>query len=374
MRLSFLIILFFTLIGCKVNDRDYFNGTIREVTDRTKTDTSKIKKADLIDLNLKSEYVSPQLLIHDSIMICYLFADNNYFFNLVNLKSGDLIGQFCHKGNGNNELLYCMELDNLYTESGELKALVTDTHKNMLYKWNISKSIETKETVFDTTINFKIAEPDRPYTYTSRLNDSTLFGYLSSGADDFARTKPVLHAIELRDIFSETVFKTIHVFKDTFEDEKPPYEMINQDKEFIPALNYFRSMTDVKPDCKYAVQAMKHLAQLNIITIETGEVKGIRLKETPDFSIFSNYKNIKNCYFTGILRATDDAIYVGYSGESLQKRGNKVKYLYKFDWNGDVIDVYDLGLDVNQLLYDKATNQLYAFDSFNLKLYLVNLS
>lgn len=373
MRNLLLIALFFILIGCTIDEKDYFNGSIKEVVDSTKIDSTKIKKINLVDINLNSDYISQQILIHDSLVISYLFSDNNYFFNIVNIKDGNLIGQFCHKGKGNNELLYCIGLNNCYVESNELKTLVTDTHKDMLYEWNISKSIETKETIFDKIIDFKIIEPDRPYTYTYRINDSTLLGYLSSGANDFYRTKPILPAIELRDIFSKNIFKTINVFKDTFEEREPPVNRVNNEKGFIPSFNFFRSITDVRPDCKYAVQAMVYLAQINIINIMTGEVKGIRLKDSPDFSIFRNYKRIEKRYFSKDVIATNDYIYVGYSGENLDVKGNNVGYIYKFDWNGDIIDVYDLSFNVSQILYDRATNKLYAFDSSNLKLYLVDI-
>lgn len=282
------------------------------------------------------------------------------------------MGQFCHKGKGNNELLYCMEFNSCYIESNDLKALVIDSHKELLNEWNITKSLKTKETVFDTIVKFKEADPMRPYIYSYRINDSTLLGYLGSSAEDFNHTKPILPAIELRDIYSGDVLKTIQVFSDTFEDDGLPINLIKTEKGYIPSFNYFYSITAVKPDCKYMVQAMKYLAQLNIVNIETGEIKGIRLKDTPDFSIFGNNKNIKKQYFRGGLIATENFIYVGYSGEEINAKKSNVQYIYKFDWNGDILDIYDLGLSVDKILYNKVTSELYAFDSSNLKLYLVD--
>lgn len=368
MRNLLLAFLLFLLIGCrtKIKDENYFNGAIKEVVDSM--ERTKVK---LLDLNIYSDYISPQILLYDSLIVNYLFSDNNYFFNIVNLKNGNLLGQFCHKGKGNNELLYCMELDNCYIKSNDLKALIVDSHKGLIHEWNITKSIEMKETVFDTITKFKNTDPMRPYIYSFRINDSTLLGYLGSSADDFNRKKPILPAIELRDIYSENILKTIHVFNDTFEDDDFPSKLISTKDDYIPSFYYYYSITDVKPDCKYAVQSMKFLSQLNIINIETGEVKGIRLKDTPNFSLFRNYKNIKKQYFRGGVIATDDCIYAGYSGMEADMKGNNVRYIYKFNWDGDILNVYDLGLNVEQILYNKGTGELYAFDSSNLKLYLI---
>lgn len=369
MRKLLLLLLLIILFGCKIKDENYFNGTIKNVLDSIERTDVK-----LLDLKICSDYTSPQIFIHDSLMINYLFSNNDYFFNIVNLKNGNLLGQFCHRGKGNNELLYCTELSNCYMNLNDLKAFVLDSHKELLHEWNISKSVEIKETVFDTVFRFKNIDPMRAYDYSYRINDSILLGYLGSSADDFNRKKPILPAIEIRDIYSDNVFKTIYVFKDTFEDKDIPANLINNNKGFIPAFYYYNSTTDVRPDCKYAVQSMKFLAQLNIINIETGEIRGIRLKDTPDFSLFKNHKNIKRQYFLGGLIATDNFIYAGYSGESANLRGNNVRYIYKFNWDGDIMKVYDLGLSVSQILYNRATNEFYAFDSTNLILYLIKIN
>lgn len=54
---------------------------------------------------------------------------------------------------------------------------------------------------------------------------------------------------------------------------------------------FFYSNDAIKPDGTKVVQAMVHLAQLNILDLETGHVSGYRLEGEPDFSVLKVMKN-----------------------------------------------------------------------------------
>ena len=160
-------------------------------------------------------------------------------------------------------------------------------------------------------------------------------------------------------MFTPKVNKTYNIFKKNFEDEKCEFYMSNDESKGLTfSENFFYSDTEIRPDVKYVVQSMWHLAQLNVLNLETGEIRGFRVKDTPDFSIFKTPRYLK-WYLCGGVCVTNDRIFVGYSGEEPKRQDNS-RYIYEFNWDGALLNIYDVGMSYDDLKYNSVTNKLYV--------------
>lgn len=341
--LSFLILSTFSC--SEVVDTEYFNGTIKEVSLNIEPQKAIVENKFTYD---KFEY-SP--VVYDSLIIGEIsrIYNSKFFFTIINRNTGESFGDFCPKGNAGNELIRAQRIKTVFKESDELKTFVFDYHKKRLYKWNISKSIKAKTTVFDTVVKFEKTSKNDNYAYIKPIGDSTCLVYNQSYyVNSNHNTLPELASLKTRDIFTPKVNKTYNIFKKNFEDKKTSFNMSSAEREGMTfSQMFFYSDTEVRPDGKYVVQSMWCLAQLNILNLETGEVKGFRMKDTPDFSVFENPKYLK-WYFCGGLCVTNDRIFVGYSGEE-RKRQDNSNYVYEFNWDGEILNIYDVGMGYDDL-------------------------
>ena len=82
---------------------------------------------------------------------------------------------------------------------------------------------------------------------------------------------------------------------------------------------------------------MVHLAQLNILDLETGHVSGYRLEGEPDFSVFKSDEKIKS-YFTRV-QADDNYIYAVYWGKERWERFETphMNIIHVYDWDGNLV-------------------------------------
>lgn len=365
--MSKILLIFLSVIfvyGCiPINETDYFNGSIK-VVDPTNVNIKEVKLTDLkINLPIYDVYIYDSLIINSGI-------NKNIIYNIINMNTKESIGNFCHRGKAQNEILETMPISSIYKVRNELKTIIVDPNKSQLYEWNITKSIHTQTTIFDTIIPFKsLSKAMRPYDYVEYMNDSTLITYTQSCLLNPYEKEPELPFIELRAFSKDSLYKKIYVFNAVFHDNKPLANLSDIEYDQItPSYRFYSSRTSIRPDHLFIVQSMLYLGQLNIIDVTTGEIIGIRLKGTPDFSLFKNARNINNFYFCGGLWTTNDRIFVGYNGGKEERNGN-VKFLYEFDWAGNIINIYNINRNVDELIYDKVNRLFYCFNSSEEKLF-----
>ena len=351
--LSFLILSTFSC--SEVVDTEYFNGTIKEVSLNIEPKKAVVENKFTYDKFENSPF------LYDSLIIGQISRTYNskFFFSIINQNTGESLGDFCPKGNAGNELSGADPINKVFHESNELKTFILDYNKNRLYKWNISKSIKNNTTVFDTIVKFEFSSKNKQYLYFKPINDSTLLVHNQSYlVNRKHHTLPELGSLKTREIFSPKVHKTYHIFKKNFEDKKSSFFMSHEERKYMTfADKFFYSDTEVRPDGKYVVQSMWCLAQLNILNLETGEIKGFRMKDTPNFSIFKNPKYLK-WYFCAGLCVTNDRIFVGYSGGERKGQDNS-SYVYEYNWDGEILNIYDVGMGYDNLRYNEITNKLY---------------
>jgi hypothetical protein len=131
-------------------------------------------------------------------------------------------------------------------------------------------------------------------------------------------------------------------------------------------------MDRIKPDDQSKLaMGMKSMDQINIMDIATGEIKGYRNKNSPDFNYLRDDIDNVEIYYID-LSVDNKYIYALYNGEEFYT-GNTLNV---FDWNGNFIRkiVLDktvlstsMGLDpVNKYLYidtlSEDDEEIYRYD------------
>jgi hypothetical protein len=95
------------------------------------------------------------------------------------------------------------------------------------------------------------------------------------------------------------------------------------------------SMDRIKPDDNTKlVMAMFSMDQINIMDVTTGEIKGYRNKNSPDFNYLKDIDNIKNYYLDVCV---DDKYIYGLYLNGKNGLGSTANILHVFDWDGNFI-------------------------------------
>jgi hypothetical protein len=354
----------FALLTCCQNngdDRIYFNGEIREFND-----TDHVQHITLNRVELDGPYYGV-FAVYDSLIIFRNFKLPGYHFNIFNLNTGQELGNYSKKGIGPNELNDTGLIYNLFVEDGNVKTWLFTGPEEELVKWNISKSVQTGKTVFDTIVPYKWQEENSfaSYNYIFRLDENTVMAYVQ------ATTVPNGKGITVpfyqkRSIFENRLLHKYDIFN------RPVYK--NKTK-LIPEV-LFNSSDYVKPDGSKTVQVMHYLCQINIIDTHTGQIIGFRMKHTPGFSLFRTGMENFNIYHLRV-QADNDFIYATYWGKPSWNEFSefpKVNTIHVFDWNGNPVKKLIVDHPVNEFWLDQVTNRLYTLDMSSDELYVCDLN
>jgi hypothetical protein len=169
----------FALLTCCQNNRDdqiYFNGEIREFND-----TEDVQHITLSRVKLDGPYYGV-FAVYDSLIIFRNFKLPGYHFNIFNLNTGQELGNYSKKGIGPHELNDTGLIYNLFLEDGEIKTWLFTGPEEELVKWNISKSVQTGETVFDTIVPYKWREENSFASYNCifSLDENMAMAYVQA--------------------------------------------------------------------------------------------------------------------------------------------------------------------------------------------------
>lgn len=352
-----------TLCACHSVNKDevYFAGEIRTVDESHK----EVKQVSSHYLHLQGSNYG-LMAAYDSLLICWNPKLSGYFFNIFNVDTGEELGSFCHKGQGPEDLVEGHALFQLIQEGGELKTLQNDLPRNRLLKWNITRSVQTGETVWDTIVPF-----------TNKADDyrTHMFVFLSSG-------DTLLSYVNVDWVDDVTVF-TPYYEKRLFSANKwlQDYIVYNEKTVSNPDVSpasFFYTWDAIKPDGSKIVQAMSHLPQINIIDTRTGEVVGYRLKDGEDFSLVESDELYNKVYYNWV-HADDRFIYAVYWGKeqwevSMEAKIPDVRTIYVFDWDGHLR--YELHTDkvYFRIWVDPVRSRLYTQNHDTDEVYYLDLN
>ena len=342
---SFIISLLVILASCQPhNDTEYFNGEIQSIKSHHCIDLEVISKKLLLDGTFYGK-----MYIYDSLLFFHNPKLKSQTFNVCNVKTGREIGTFCERGGGPQEAYVFSPVYYIYNENGHLKAPLFAPNEEELFTWNISKSIQQNKTFYEKTSHciFKDESDGAFFQEVFFLNPDTLLAQIGTRAigDDDATLPYYL----TRSINNNTI-KKYYPFKKTIK---------NGEATIIPEA-FYGTHCAIKPDKTTLVEAMRYLPQINFINLQTGEIKGFRMKGGEDFSIFKKTHKDLKLYFCNIT-ADDNYIYAVYYGKYRPKKNEKLNtnQIYIFNWEGEL--KYRLTTDCNifETVLDDTNNRLY---------------
>ncbi len=357
MRIILLLLVLVGAMSCKYNslrDEDFFYGEIHSV---------EIPAAERLEMQENTgEYIC-----HVPVMVCDSLAvfygnDGVHHFIVSDLRTKKCLGSFVSKGRGPNEVVSHQFIYQIYENAdGDKSTAVYGINEDRLLIWNISKSISQNCTAIDCTYRFSIPDDKiRYYMDYFILHDTLAVAYMPSDYTTVEKDALTAPAVRLVSLPRREVLREYPQFKKVIEKTN---ENLGFESRF-----YFRTLNAMKPDgTKYAM-AMGYLPQINILDLESGEIKHCRLKGGAGVEAFAGTE-IKSCY--GQTVCDDDYIYAMYYGIvqnrdiniSLEdKIANLPHMMHVYDWNGNLVKVLDLEIPVTWMCVSDGV--LWAMNSY----------
>lgn len=350
--------LLFALISCGSNkaDKELFNGEIYDMNERNVISKEVVAQ----HVPLDGIYTG-MIAVYDSLLLCWDANYPNHFINLFNVDTGKEIGYFCPKGQGPNEFLSTSPVYQFFKKGEDVMTLLDGDFQSLAF-WNLTKSLQTGKTVYDTIV--------RDYKglglFFFRLPDDTLLNVVSSRYEDVSQaTTPYC---ERRSLYADGEVQKLPIYKLETVSNKSAAESVDR---------FFNSWSALKPDGTKLVQAMSYLPQLNIMDTRTGQVVGYRMKGEPDYSLVqTEMKNLTRYYLS--VQADDKYIYAAYWGK--ESWGNDSSpsmptfdQIHVFDWEGNLL--YKLKTDQSFFIIwlDTVRNRLYTRDWNTDEIYYLDL-
>lgn len=361
----YLLIVYFSISCNQITDTEkYFAGEIFFVAD-----TVPVKKWEPHIIEVEGVYQGP-IFVYDSLLFYYpLNASATNFYDIYNLKNDSLLGKFCNKGGGPDEVIALTTISHFYKEKGDLKALLYAGNEKKLLEWNISESLKQQKTIFDRIVSYHWDVDDHYAIYNRifRLNSDTLFTITPTTPLTLDLKTVSLPLYEKRSIKTNRKIHSYSVFLDTPDGD---------DTNLLMPENIFASFYGIKPDLTKVAQSLMYLPQINIIDINSDIVNGFRVKGSYDFSVFEDKINkVKSNYID--LSVSDDFIYALFLGVNIntpEKRSKTSCMVHVYDWEGNLLHKVDLGYYVDQIVLDDKNDLLYGREYTSEQIYCYNLS
>ncbi len=337
------MLFFIGVVSCKSNalrDEDFFYGEIHRV---------KVPSVERLEMreNTGEHIYHTYFNVCDSLIVFYV-DDGTSYFAVSDLRTKKCVGRFVGKGRGPNELIYAMPLIYQICENsdGDKCAAVYGLNEDRLMIWNISKSISKGCTVIDRAYSFKVHDYKYRYYYDYFiLHDTLAVAYMSSTYTIVGQKELPVQAVRLLSLPQMDVLREYPLYKKIID-------MTNSNLDWEKSQHYFHSLNAMKPDgTKYAM-AMCKLPQINILDLESGEIKHCRLKGGVGVESFFGTE-VKSYHSQTVC--DDDYIYAMYYGfadkwkidSTLEdKISNSPHLVHVYDWDGNLVKVFDLGIPV----------------------------
>lgn len=305
-----------------------------------------------------------EFAIVDSIVLFYRTIDNQYFFDVFNIKNGSEIGKFCHRGKGSGEYIALSPITHITKEGDDWRTILFAPNESKLIIWNISKSIEQKTTVYDNIIDYKCHDYSSSYSALYPIGDDSLLVYISSA--HISNTDNITPSrYQVRSMTLNKELKEIQTFE-------PP---TNIDRSAILPERYYSSSFCVRPNKKQFAEVMMYHPQINIIDIETSTIKGYSFETGHVNSLYeSNNSNIRRFYMR--VQATNKYIFALYDGSKRSQKQNTDGYkeLHMYNWNGSMQKKIILEYPIHEIFIDEKNNLLYGVNANEQNVYCYHIS
>lgn len=347
------IALFIALGGifvcCSNKDNNqYFKGEIRYFDNSsviTKNMTSK-------SIVLKEDPTG-MIAVYDSLLICWSPSYPDHFFNVFNVSTGKKIGSFCEKGQGQKEAVSVNCIFQLFMKKDDIMTLLYASNEGKLFYWNISQSVKSGTTVYDTIVPYD----NKRIFFPLYQSEDVLFAYKPS--EELNNNEATTPFYEKRTIYTNKLIQDCPIYK---------MKSVRNSNAKSPLHFFFYTWDAMKPDGSKIVQVMRHLPQINILDTRTGNMIGYRMKNGPDFSLMETEMESMNIYYNSV-HADDNYIYATYWGKEpwVDRLGVELPIfntIHVFNWNGKLL---------YQLITDQSFFRVWS-DPIRKRLYTINMN
>lgn len=287
--------------------------------------------------------------VYDSLGIFCLRRNSEFLVSVFNLNSGDMLGQFCPAGRGPDDFWDFYHSEQYVVENNEIKLWGYDKRKN-IYLLNLTRSIEEQHTVIDTLIVHDwMRHHVRSWAYCFMLDKDRLM--ISNSSEFFEDSNP------------DNLFPSYRMYEKTVDKELKRFNMYNrlpknQDKPQLAEQYY--SVDRINPAKNKIVESMNFLAQINILDIESGKLKGYRLKGTPDFDDLPLLDYNMKFFYNDVCVGEEMIMALYVDADIAESPTSSSRRIHIFDWDGNFIHELELDVDVNQISFDPVGKYLYG--------------
>ncbi|MBR4854493.1 MAG: hypothetical protein IKU88_07175 [Alistipes sp.] len=334
------------------------DGVEREASYCLKQDYRYVKDQPLVDARLVREvpntenYNAFSIEVFDSLGIVRnsgLGGTNVH--SVLNINSGEDLGSFCPTGRGPKDMsLGVMPIDNPHYVDGELVAGFYDVNRNKIFVWNISRSIRSGYTEYESVEEQPKLSERIHYPYV--LNDQLYLHYTQGeassyvGSESWSVRSP---KIQLRRRADLSLEREYDIFVDTLKQVK--WEEVEENPIGTPR---------VAPSGDKIVFYLSRKPQINILDVQSGELVATRIKGEKVADDAEHYYTYTLCDEKYIyLHYPKSETEMGTSTDEMSEyfKVNKSQ-IHVFDYDGNLVGRYKLdGLYSTISVYD---GKLYA--------------
>ncbi|WP_455663906.1 BF3164 family lipoprotein [Phocaeicola sp.] len=347
---------FLLLTSCQLkHDNNYFNGSIETVEFTKEQDLKGIP----IELN---DAYRGAMLVYDSLAIIES-GENDYMFAIFNVNSGNKIGKICPIGQGPDDFLRASVSSQQFQKLEDDLCLWVADNMDKYVLINLNSSIRDSSTVISRKI--------------------TNMAWAKKWANTFGISFILDHDYILARSQTEQLYKkiedgylpvTYHLYKgniDTCEKDFVIYKkaLIPQEvNDYYWIATCLGSYDAIRPDHNKVAMGMNYVGQLNILDVESGTLKGYRLKDANDFKFLTTHPQASCTIYYPNISADEKFIYAHYNGRKIQelidtKDTDESAIIHVYDWEGNPIVCLHTDKRFANMSFEPTQKYLYVKDS-----------
>lgn len=296
---------------------------------------------------------SGMISLCDSLAFFYNPRMPDYQYYCFNINTGKHVCNFFPLGRGNGEFLNVTPIMQQYTENGEVKAFFIAINEEKAGIFNITESVKQKTTVCDTVFDFKWrSKYTRPFVYVFKYDEDSFMAYKRGVQLTIEEHKYSLPQFVMINSSTGDIERTYHLYN-----EPALYNPVAADWNG----SFYLSWNLMKPDKSKMAMFMTLLPQINILDIETGALKSIRIAGEPGFEYLKGrVEDLKEFYL--FSDADDKYIYALYAPKSYTDPKVTIEkcMLHVFDWEGNFVYKLYISEALNQIRVDLKNKVVYG--------------
>ena len=255
------------------------------------------------------------------------------------------------------DYLSCDESAQLIKENGDNKIWVRDYNKQKIHLINITQSIIQQKTICDSIIPFEWTKHFAyPLLSVFFLDDGSMLG---------------INQCEENPATSGNGYtpRDLYLFKESFDNKIREYHLYQSpvisldDKVKFECFEFYNAVYRIRPNCTQLAIAMKMLAQVSVVDIETGEQRNYRMKESLTYpDIEKDIYKSRRYYET--MAVNDQYIFALYVDAVMKDVPPPYSshVIHVLTWNGEPAYKIHVDESIRYITLDTFGDTLYAID------------